>query len=78
MKSYSFELVQRRSGLDTIGKIVGLAALGVGLYYGYKALTKDTKNQGTSNVPENTFDVEAHEGEDFTARILKAAKRVVK
>lgn len=79
MKSYSFELVQRKSGSGALGKVIGLAALGVGIYYGYKKLTDETKQQEFSNGQQGgTFDVEAHEGEDFAARILKAAKRVVK
>lgn len=75
MKSYSLELVQRKTGSGTVGKLASLALIGAGLYYGYKALTSDKKNSGSG--VDKTYDTEAHQGEDFTARILRAAKRVV-
>lgn len=78
MKSYSLELVQRKTGSGALGKMVALAALGVGAYAGYRRLTDDKKNK---DVPcgqkDCVYDAEAHEGENFTARVLKAAKRVI-
>lgn len=78
MKSYSLELVQRKTGAGALGKMVTLAAIGIGVYAGYRRLT-DTKktNEFKDGIKENTFDAAAHEGENFTARVLKAAKRAI-
>ncbi len=79
MKSYSLELVQRRTGSGAFGKLATLALIGAGAYYGYKKLKGDKNNSDTSEVNnDRTYDAEAHEGEDFTDRILKAAKRIIK
>ena len=78
MKSYSLELVQRKTGSGTFGKLVAVAALGAGAYVGYRRLTNDKKNtEGANRRKHSTYDAEAHDGENFTARILKAAKRVI-
>jgi uncharacterized membrane protein YebE (DUF533 family) len=77
MKSYSLELVQRKTG-GGIGKLAAVALLGAGAYLGYKNLVKDKKKEGPDVPKESAFDAEAHAGEDFTARILKAAKRIIK
>lgn len=77
MKSYSLELVQRKTGSGAAGKLAAIALIGAGAYLGYKNLGKNKKV--IADVPkENNFDAEAHEGEDFTARILKAARRILK
>lgn len=78
MKSYSLELVQRKTGSGTLSKLAVLAVLGTGAYLGYKNLagTKKPKEYSDENTA-STYDAAAHEGEDFTARILKAAKRVI-
>jgi len=79
MKSYSLELVQRKTGTGAPGKIALLAALGAGAYLGYKRLTDVKKNPDFSDGRSgSTYDSEAHEGEDFTARILRAAKRIIR
>lgn len=78
MKSYSLELVQRKTGSGAIGKLAALVFVGAGAYLGYKSLTKEKKYKEFSDVQNgSTYDTEAHEGEDFTTRILKAAKRVI-
>jgi uncharacterized membrane protein YebE (DUF533 family) len=77
MKSYSLELVQRKTGSGALGRLATLALLGAGAYLGYKNLIND-KKQKKDVATENAYDAEAHEGEDFTARILKAAKRIIK
>ena len=76
MKSYSLELVQRKTG-SGVGKLATVAILGAGAYWVYKNLKKDKKENEASDQ-ENAYDAEAHEGEDFTTRILKAAKRIIK
>lgn len=76
MKSYSLELVQRKTGSGAVGKLAAMALVGAGAYLGYKNLTKNKK--GAAESKESLFDAAAHEGEDFTARILKAAKRIIK
>lgn len=79
MKSYSLELVQRKTGSGAVGKLATVALLGAGAYLGYKNLIKDKKNKGYSDEKkESAYDAKAHEGEDFTARILNAAKRIIK
>lgn len=79
MKSYSLELVQRKTGSGPVGKLATVALLGAGAYLGYKNFIKDKKGKESSDfVKENSYDAAAHEGEDFTARILKAAKRLIK
>lgn len=78
MKSYSLELVQRKTGSGAFGKLVTVALLGAGVYMGYKNLKTEKKSIEFSNGHSgSTYDAAAHEGEDFTARILKAAKRVI-
>lgn len=59
MKSYSVELVQRKTGSGALGKLATAALLGAGAYYGYKNFLKGKKSG---------------EGEGLTTRILKAAK----
>jgi len=79
MKSYSLELVQRKTGSGALGKLALLAIVGAGAYYGYKKLTDEAKKDDfTAGRSESTFDREAQDGEDFTARVLRAAKRIVK
>ena len=79
MKSYSLELVQRKTGGSALGKLVVLAALGGVAYLGYKRLTDEAKKDDfTAGRVDSTFDREAQAGEDFTARVLRAAKRIVK
>lgn len=79
MKSYSLELVQRKTGSGAFGKLAAVALLGAGAYLGYKNLKKDKKSIECSETQlGSSYDAEAHEGEDFTARILKAAKRMIK
>lgn len=79
MKSYSLELVQRKTGSSTIGKLATVALLGAGAYMSYKNLLKDKqKTESAPNQNERAYDTEAHEGEDFMARVLKAAKRIIK
>ncbi len=79
MKSYSLELVQRKTGSGAFGKLATVALLGAGAYLGYKKLKSDKKNPDTlENGGESVYDAAAHEGEDFTDRILKAAKRIIK
>ncbi|SHI03805.1 hypothetical protein SAMN02745823_02075 [Sporobacter termitidis DSM 10068] len=79
MKSYSLELVQRKTGSGVLGKLAAVALVGAGAYVGYKNLKKDKKQKSLSEAQgESTYDAQAHEGEDFTARILKAAKRIIK
>ena len=77
MKSYSLELVQRKTGSGILGKLATAALIGAGVYYGYKKLNKEDDDAAKKDE-ENTFDAQAHEGEDFTNRILKAAKRIIK
>lgn len=61
MKSYSLELVQRKTGSGALGKLATVALLGAGAYFGYKNFIKDHKSS---------------EGEGLTTRILKAAKYI--
>lgn len=78
MKSYSLELVQRKTGDGALSKLALIAAIGAGVYYGYKWITDEKKEKNfTDGVNGVTYDAEAHEGESFTARVLKAAKRIV-
>ena len=78
MKSYSLELVQRKTG-SGLAKLSAAALLGAGAYVGYKRLKKSTPgNARKDSEGELSYDSEAREGEDFTARILRAAKRLVK
>lgn len=78
MKSYSLELVQRKTGSGALGKLATVALLGAGVYLGYKNLKTDKKpTEFSDGHSRGTYDAAAHEGEDFTARILKAAKRVI-
>ena len=75
MKSYSLELVQRKTGSGTFGKFAA-ALLGAGVYLGYKKLLKKKKGNASSTAQkESSYDVEAHEDDDFTARIFLAAKK---
>ena len=80
MKSYSLELVQRKSGSSSLGKLSTAVLLGVGVYTGYKRLKSSptTKSAGAASTKDFAYDAGAHEGEDFTARILKAAKNIIK
>lgn len=79
MKSYSLELVQRKTGSGAVGKLATVALLGAGAYLGYKNLKRDKKDKVISEgYKESLYDSEAHEGDNFTARILKAAKRIIK
>ena len=78
MKSYSLELVQRRTGSGFFGKLATAALIGAGAYYGYKKLVKEEDKSKDESDINRTYDAEAHEGEDFTDRILKAAKRIIK
>ena len=78
MKSYSLELVQRKTGSGGLGKIAAAALLGVGAYLGYRTLKESKRGDSFVDQEEDLYDAEAHEGEDFTARILRAAKRVIK
>jgi uncharacterized membrane protein YebE (DUF533 family) len=81
MKSYSLELVERKTDAGLLGKIAMLAAIGAGAYYGYKKITDENKNKELTDGNSNsgrTYDREAHEGEKFTERVLQAAKRVIK
>ena len=79
MKSYSLELVQRKTGSGAFGKLMAAALLGAGAYLGYKNIVKTKKQQDSADIiGAGGYDKEAHEGEDFTARILKAARRVIK
>jgi uncharacterized membrane protein YebE (DUF533 family) len=77
MKSYSLELVQRKTGGGALGKLAAVALLGAGAYLGYKKLKGEPKHQDHEKCSDNKYDAEAHEGEEFTARILKAAKRII-
>lgn len=79
MKSYSLELVQRKIGSGGAGKLATVALLGAAAFLGYKNFVKDKKGKGFSDAQkESSYDADAHEGEDFTARILNAAKRIIK
>ena len=77
MKSYSLELVQRKTNDGILGKVALAALIGAGAYLGYKKLTDEKNNKDFNDVVGSTFDPEAHDGEDFTARILRAAKRII-
>jgi len=79
MKSYSLELVQRKSGSGAVGKTALAALAGIGIYYGYKwyKKDKDTKNS-TGSTSGSTYDLDAQEGDSFTERVLRAARRVIK
>lgn len=79
MKSYSLELVQRKTGSSGFSKLAAMALLGAGAYLGYKNITKNKQYKGFSEVQkESAYDADAHAGDDFTARVLKAAKRIIK
>jgi len=78
MKSYSLELVQRKTGGGAIGKIAILALVGVGAYYGYKKIKDDDTKAAAADGVSGTYDLDAQEGEDFTARVLRAARRIIK
>jgi len=79
MKSYSLELVQRKTGGGLVGKVAILALVGIGAYYGYKKIKDDddAKKVAVDGV-SGTYDLDAQEGEDFTARVLRAARRIIK
>ncbi|MCL2200535.1 MAG: hypothetical protein FWB75_01095 [Oscillospiraceae bacterium] len=77
MKSYSLELVQRRTNDGLLGKVLVAALVGAGAYLGYKKLTEDKTSKDFSDVSGSSYDSQAHEGEDFTDRILRAAKRII-
>lgn len=78
MKSYSLELVQRKTGSGPMGKLATVALLGAGAYLGYKNFVKKNKDKESSDTfKENSYDTAAHEGADFTTRILRAAKRII-
>ena len=77
MKSYSLELVQRKTGSGMIGKVAVVALVGIGAYYGYKKIKDDDKKTDAEGV-SGTYDLDAQEGEDFTARVLRAARRIIK
>jgi len=77
MKSYSFELVQRKAGGGWLGKTAIVALVGIGAYYGYKKLKEDDTKTAADGV-SGTYDLDAQEGEDFTARVLRAARRIIK
>ena len=79
MKSYSLELVQRKTGSGLIGKTAIVALVGIGAYYGYKKIKDDDKKTtGAVDGLSGTYDLDAQEGEDFTARVLRAARRIIK
>ena len=79
MKSYSLELVQRKSGSGAAGKTALAALAGIGAYYGYKWWKKDRdEKKTTSSSSVSTYDLDAQEGESFTERVLRAARRVIK
>jgi len=79
MKSYSLELVQRRTGGGIVGKVAVAALVGIGAYYGYKKIKDDDKKTaGAIDNVSGTYDLDAQEGEDFTARVLRAARRIIK
>jgi len=77
MKSYSLELVQRKTSDGLIGKVALAALVGAGAYLGYKKLTQEKTKDFTEVTGGSTYDAEAQEGEDFTQRILRAAKRII-
>ena len=79
MKSYSMELVQRKAGgSGVLGKTALAALAGIGVYYGYKWYKKDKDEKATGSVSGNSYDLDAQEGEDFTSRVLRAARRIIK
>jgi len=78
MKSYSLELVQRKTGGGWLGRTAIVALVGIGAYYGYKKLKDDDTKVGSSDGVSGTYDLDAQEGEDFTARVLRAARRIIK
>ena len=78
MKSYSLELVQRKTGTGLVGKIAVTALVGIGAYYGYKKIKDDDKKTTAVDNLSGTYDLDAQEGEDFTARVLRAARRIIK
>ena len=78
MKSYSLELVQRKTGTGLVGKIAVTALVGIGAYYGYKKIKDDDKKTSAVDNLSGTYDLDAQEGEDFTARVLRAARRIIK
>jgi len=79
MKSYSLELVQRKgNGSGAIGKAAITALAGLGAYYGYKWYKKRDDNKATSDGTGGVYDLDAQEGEDFTSRVLRAARRIIK
>ena len=81
MKSYSFVLVERKSGPGGLKVLFTLTVLGAGAYYAYHKLTDEKKFEEFSDTSTtsgvNTPDLEASKGEDFAKRVLKAAKRIV-
>jgi len=80
MKSYSLELVQRKgNGSGMLGKTAIAALAGLGAYYGWKWYKKrdDNKDKDPSSVT-GAYDLDAQEGEDFTSRVLRAARRIIK
>ena len=78
MKSYSLELVQRKTGSGVLGKIAVTALVGIGAYYGYKWYKKDDKKEKKNTEGVVGYDLDAQEGEDFTSRVLRAARRIIK
>ena len=79
MKSYSLELVQRKTGAGRLGTIAIAAIVGVGVYYGYKKIKEDdNKDASYTDGVGGTYDLDAQEGEAFTARVLRAARRIIK
>ena len=78
MKSYSVELVQRKTGAGSLGKVAIAALAGIGAYYGYKWIKKDNKDKTYTEGVGGSYDLDAQEGEDFTSRVLRAARRIIK
>ena len=78
MKSYSQEYVLRRSGSGVLGKIAITALAGIGAYYGYKWYKKEDKKDKDYDSGAGTYDLDAQEGEAFTSRVLRAARRIIK
>ena len=78
MKSYSLELVQRKTGGGLVGKVAIAALAGVGAYYVYKWYKKEDKKDKDSDSGVSSYDLDAQEGEAFTSRVLRAARRIIK